>query len=815
MDRPFVFITIPFITGIIFSYYFSFNIAIIFMLIILSMGVYLLNLIRNNSNSITLFFILLIVGMLLVTYNLNNSLLLSKVDKNIVLKGTVDEILWKEEEEGKYIIYINEIKDESVYHYVNEKMVLKLIGDKILELGDEITFIGKLKEPLENTNPMLFNYRLNLLSNKIYTTMTIKDYSIMEINNGDKSFMYRIKASFRETIETIFDNNLNEKNSSLMKSIVLGEYSYLEEENIEKYRNLGLAHILAVSGLHIGIITGALIYIFSHLGLNRKLNIIITLSIIWFYGYLIGFPPSLLRANIMFSIFFYAKSLAEPYDSINTLFLAMFILLIINPMWLFNLGFQLSFMATFSIIYFTPKIQEIFYPYNNKITYALSGLLGVQIGLLPIQAYYFNRLPILSIFSNLIIAPILSLSLIMGGLMIGFYYLIPVLIPLIGRILNLILSIQFILVDNLYKLPLGIIKIYSPGITHILWYYILVLVIFGVIKLDKISLYIKKFILYYFLILLLFNSIILLTDSSIEIQFIDVGQGDSILINTTEGSYLVDTGGNIMNSFDVGKNITLPYLEKIGINRLKGVFITHFDDDHCKSLPLLIENIKIDNIFISYEDNTSKIYNEIKDKNIPIIILKENDFINLDNNTSIKVLSPDEDLIKREPKGNNLSLVFLLSYYDKEVLFTGDMEKEAEWKLIHKLKKHIDIIKVPHHGSNTSSTGELLNKIKPSIGIISVGRNNFYGHPREEIISRYEEVGTKIYRTDTMGMIKVKLNKDTLEIKAFLGDKLGLLDILSENLLLISFYIIYYLLFYILVKNYLYLETELTISELQ
>ena len=814
MYRPFVSITIPLIIGVILSYYFRFSMIMIFILIALSIGFYLINLGMGRSNYILLFVIFILLGAVLATYNINSSYLLKKIDENIILRGTVDEILLKNNEQGKYVININEIKDKSTYTKVKEKIVLKIIGNIEIELGDEITFEGKLNEPQENTNPMLFNYKLNLISNKIYTTMTIKDYSIIKINKENKVFRYKVKANFREDIEAIFDINLKDENSALMKSIILGEYSYLEEENVEKYRTLGLAHILAVSGLHIGIISGFLIYLFSHLGIKRKLNIAITLSIIWFYGYLIGFPPSLLRANIMFSILFYAQTLAEPYDSINTVFFAVFILLIINPMWLFNLGFQLSFIATFSIIYFTPKIQKSFYPYRNKITYALSGLLGVQIGLLPIQAYYFNQIPVFSIFSNLIIAPILSLSLILGGIMVGLFYSLPILITFIGSILDLILSLQFNLVNLLYGLPFGEIKAYSPNYFEIILYYVFVLVIFRVIKLDKINTNIKKVIVYYLVILLLFNYIALLTDSSIEIQFIDVGQGDSILINTKTGSYLVDTGGNIMDSFDVGKNITLPYLMKIGVNKLDGVFITHFDDDHCKALPVLMDNIKIKNILISYEDDGNMVYNEIKNSGIPLTILKENDLIWLDKNTSIKVLSPNEDVIKRGLKGNNLSLVFLLSYYDKEILFTGDMEKEVEWQLINKFENPIDIIKVPHHGSNTSSTEEFLNRINPSIGIISVGKNNFYGHPKEEVLNRYNILDTKLYRTDTMGMIRVKLNKEDINVETFIKDKLELIELLNENFLIFAIYIIFCLISYILIKIYLHLEEELTTNEL-
>ena len=269
-----------------------------------------------------------------------------------------------------------------------------------------------------------------------------------------------------------------------------------------------------------------------------------------------------------------------------------------------------------------------------------------------------------------------------------------------------------------------------------------------------------------------------------------------------------------MDTSDVGKNITLPYLQKLGIKRLEGVFITHFDDDHCKSLPLLIDNLVIDNVLISYEDNNNKIYNKVKESNLPIIILKERNLIKLDKNMSLKVLSPNQELQNRGLNPNNLSMVLLLSYYDRNILFTGDIEKEVEIQIVDKIKNPVDVIKVPHHGSNTSSTEELLYKIKPEIGIISVGRNNFYGHPNKEVLGRYEEIGTKIYRTDNNGMIKLILDKDKLEIKPFVQEKSRLIDFITENILQISFYAIYYLISFIFVKIYGGLEKELFISEL-
>ncbi|MBU5427139.1 DNA internalization-related competence protein ComEC/Rec2 [Tissierella pigra] len=810
MKRPFVFITIPFILGIVFSYYIEIRLITILIFLFFILILYIINFSKDKSNNIFLLLILFTFGIILAKYNLNNSFLISKEGEEFLLRGIVDDVVWKEEGEGKYIVEINRVGNFNI----KEKTVLKIRGDKQVSLGDKLIFKGKINVPLENTNPMLFNYKRSLLSNKLYTTININDYSILEIERNDIPLKYKMKLKFKERIENLFNSNLSEENSSLMKSIVLGEYNYLDEKNISKYRDLGLAHILAVSGLHIGIISSFLVYIFSHLGIKRKINIFMTLIIIWFYGYLIGFPPSLLRANIMFSIIFIGQAMAEPYDSINSLFFAMLILLIINPMWIFNLGFQLSFLASFSIIYFTPKIKHIFYLYKNKLTYTLSGLLAVQIGLFPVQAYYFNKISIMGILANLIIAPILSFSLIIGAVMVGLSYSLDIFIPFLGKILNLILSIQFRLIDILYKFPFGIIKYHSPSIGEFILYYIFILILFKVIKVNKISFNLQRIIIYYLVFFLVFNFIILLNDKSVNIHFIDVGQGDGILIQTNRDNYLVDTGGNIMDSFDIGKNITLPYLEKIGVNKIKGVFITHFDEDHCKSLPLLMENIKIKNILLSYENHGNKTYDEIKNKNIPIKILKENDLIYLDNNTYIKVLSPNESIIRNGFTENNKSLVFILSNYNKNILFTGDIEKEVELELFSKIEDNIDIIKVPHHGSNTSSTDEFLEVIQPSTAIISVGRNNLYGHPRNEVLERYISYGTEIYRTDTMGRIKVVLNKGDIKIESFIKEKPDSIDFLNTNFFYIIFYIIYYLLSYILIKFYLYLEGELKTNEL-
>lgn len=815
MYRPFLFLTAPLLIGIILSYSFSLNILSLLSIHVFLLLIYFINIIRDKSNRIATLLLFLFLGTIMGTYQLNNSILKSKIDKNLVFIGVVHDISYQDENQEKYIILVEGLIEGEKAINLREKTVLKILGKKELQLGDKIVFEGILREPMENTNPKLYNYKLNLLSNKIYTTISIRESGILEINREDKPLKYILRDSFEEKVNSTFNRYLNEDNANLIKSIVLGEYSYLDEEDITKFRELGLAHILAVSGLHIGIIAGFIVFVLSHFGIKRKITIIITLTTIWFYGFLIGFPPSILRANIMFSLLYLAFLRKEPYDPINSLFFSLFVLLIINPFWIFNLGFQLSFIATFSIIYFTPKLRDFFYLYKGKFFSVLYGLLAVHIGLLPVQAYYFNRISIISILSNLILGPIFGLALVLGAGMVFLSYVFPFLNIFIGKFLNLILSIQFFIVDLLYDIPFGVIKIPSPDIYEFVLYYILVLLIFGSIDLKKLDLPVSRLVMYFLVFIIIFNSISIMTDKSMEIHFIDVGQGDAILLRTKGDDYLIDTGGNIFDSFDIGKNITLPYLEKNGVKRLKAIFITHFDEDHCEALPLLLDNIKVDNIIISYEDYGNPVYEDIISRKVPIVILNEKDRVNLATNIYMEVLSPNQGMMNRWSKGNNLSLVLLLRYYDKKILLTGDMEREVEWEIIDKFKERVDIIKVPHHGSNTSSTEEFLDIIRPKIGVISVGRNNFFHHPRKEVLERYEKIGTSLYRTDIHGRVKIILDDDKIYIEPFIKESLSLLDFLYENIFIITFYIIYYLISYILIKNYSYLKERLEKGELQ
>ena len=798
MRRPFLSLVISFILGV--SVFNSIHINVVHLLVINLILLFLnlvLCLLFNKEQGIILIIIFFIVGGILTVYYSNDSELLKFQDKSVELHGTVKEVVRIKENYSSYVIYVDNLKIDERYYRINEKMLLNIRGEKVCNIGHKLSILGTMNIPKSNSNPGLFNYKQYLQIHNIKTVMTTNDFLIRVISKDNNNKLENISVTFRNRIEKVFNRVLNKKNSQIMKSIILGDSSYLDEDTVNKFRNLGIAHILAVSGLHIGILYIFLSFIFIKLiGLYKNTSNISIIILLWTYGYLIGFPTSVLRALIMFTCVIGASLSIRRYDAINSLSFGALILLIYNPLWIYDIGFQLSFIATLSLILFTKKIKGIFF----------SHIIAVQIGISPIMAYHFNLVSIISILANIILIPIMTI-----GVILGFILLLTSIVSfkvsiIIGKILDIILMMNNYIIDIIDKIPFKTITMYSPTIIDIIVYFIFVFIALRIIRIDKIPDKLNKGIVIYLLCYIALTGISENIANEVKIEFIDVGQGDSALIRTGNRNFLIDTGGSNFGDFDIGDRIVAPYLLKNGITKLDAVFITHYHEDHCQGLLTLMDRIKIDSIIIGYEKYDNELFvdigNKANEKGIPILKLQKGDIFKVSDNVKFHVLWPKEKYYNIYSENeNNLSMVLLFEAYNNNILFTGDIEREVENELIKDYKvNNIKILKVPHHGSDTSSTEEFVRYVKPDIAVISVGKNHF-GQPNGEVLERYVGNNTEIYRTDIDGLITIKVNTNGIVVYPYLKDKPTIKELLFIHRLELLFSICYVIIGVFLIKG--------------
>ena len=326
------------------------------------------------------------------------------------------------------------------------------------------------------------------------------------------------------------------------------------------------------------------------------------------------------------------------------------------------------------------------------------------------------------------------------------------------------------------KLEMLNIIVVTPSILFIIFYYLCISLIFS----SKFQSKLKYKIIFYLIIISFVFYILsnIIPRNFIEISAIDVGQGDSFLIETSKNKkILIDGGGNENGSFDVGENILLPYLLNKGIKKVDIIIISHADTDHIDGLFEIIKKIKVERVVIGKQfevsENFEKLLRMVKEKNIKINIVEVGNKIFVEENLYLDILWPSSKYEIKENSLNNNSVVCKLYYNDFSMLFTGDIEKIAEEQIVDLYKSgnnlSATVLKVAHHGSKSSSTDEFVKLVKPEIVVMGVGKGNKYNHPNDEIIERFENLGVDIYRTDKDGEISIFVNeKGNVKVKRFI-----------------------------------------------
>ncbi|MDI6401158.1 DNA internalization-related competence protein ComEC/Rec2 [Balneolaceae bacterium ANBcel3] len=628
-----------------------------------------------------------------------------------------------------------------------------------IQTGTKIVFHGDLSLPDSPTNPNQFDYASFLASRNIYSRIFISE--IIQVKQKKKDgFWTNQQLRLHNALGVIF----NESNTGLARAILLGDRSGLSPDIRVQFSRAGLAHMMAVSGMHVGFILLPVWLVMPWFRRNlilRCIGLTIGAGVLFYYAGITGFSVSVSRASLMAFFMMVARLFHRPGTSINILGAAAFILLLHQPALLYDIGFQLSFSAVAVILTTlgpTRRLLPVKYRYGKMgaLFQFLSVSILVQSGLFPILVYYFNEFSIAGPLSNSLAVPFIQCMFLWAFFCFFLYLFVPQAAAVLNVPGDYILTALSRYVNIAGNSPYSWLEVQLPGpLYFLIWFFLIALF----------ASYSYPFLRWKMLCGLLLSIAVhsaLITWESysarpLRITFFDVGQADAVLIETPSGyNYLYDTG-LWTPTFDSGERVLLPELKARGIHRLDGVILSHPHADHIGGILSLIHNIPIDTIYQSPATYDSRLYHnymlKARQKNIPVRLLSSGEIIHTDPAVPMLVLSPDEHI--RSSLLNDHSVVLMVLYGNTRILLTGDAEKEAERFLADRYRTFLrsDLLKVGHHGSKTSSTFPFMTYVSAEKAIVSLGFVNRHHHPDTEAIVRLNSVGVNPRYTSLEGAI--------------------------------------------------------------
>lgn len=782
--RPFCVATIGAILGIIIGLYLKSIAFFIFtILILLSVALKVKNKLSSYIIIIGTCFIVFCIYTLMMENNYAK--ITQKYDKqSITIQGIIvsngNEKKYKTQYEIQVLkVYNNNTRETDKKNF---KVLCDIKGKKDdigLKFGDEIIFSSEFEAPYTERNEGGFDYSQYLKTKKVAGSVKIKSENIKLVSRNRVNILARIINNLKNTLLDKIYKIMSRDEAGLCAALLLGEKSKINNDIENSFREASLSHMLAISGAHISYILLGLSTVLSYIKIHKRWIKIFICMFLLFFMFLAGGSLSIVRACIMAILNLVAEILFEKSDTFNNLGISAFIILLFNPYALLDISFQLSFGGTIGIVTFVEllynirlerkgiikrkyleeksgKIQEKKY---SKLTYKILIYveqniimsLAANIVITAIMLYNFSTVSLVFIISNLLATPIMGICLILGMIFLISLIITP-LAYVVAFLLGPLLKIFIIVANFLSSIPFSKILMPTPKIWQILIYYLVIIMYFFKDDIQKIYPKIldnyKKIIIFLIILTLLPYGLAIIPTNKLEIHFIDVGQGDSMLIITpSKKKILVDGGGSEFGTFDVGKQTLLPYLLNKSIISIDYLLFTHFDSDHCQGLLTVLENINVKNVIIGEQgkecENFERFSELVNLKHTNKIIVKAGDKVSIDKECNLEILFPDTDLIKQNILNNN-SIVAKFWYKDYSMLLTGDIEKIAEEKLIYKYKDtkklKANILKVAHHGSKTSSIQQFLDEVKPEIALIGVGEKNTFGHPNNEVIERLENL---------------------------------------------------------------------------
>lgn len=640
----------------------------------------------------------------------------------------------------------------------------------------------QLSLPAPARNPHAFDYARYLYWQGVQVTgeASFADVRILQEGDGIGSRFQQWRGDAAARIDSLFADR---EAAGYMKSLLLGLQEEVSPDLEDMYAELGLSHVLAISGLHVTLVSSMFLWLLERMGISRKWALLATVLLLVGYVLLVGASASAVRSGLMGGVGLACQVMNKYLDGREVWAGALLAMLAANPFFLWHIGFQLSFAVTLGLIVYVPYSLQVGKNFPSWLRATLAVTIVAQVVSFPFLLYHFHQFSPLSWLVNLVATPILSavvLPLGYAGLLLGLVHPALATWPVLAatRILHLLHEPLFALQE---------MKVPFTHWPHPDWWWLVLYACFLVLLpfLWERGFHRKRDMLLYtalFCVLVVAARQPFAGDDQVRITFLDVGQGDSIVVEIgTQKVYLMDAGGNPAwparepwrqkrDPFEPGKDVVLPFLRSRGIDHIDTVVLTHGDLDHIGGMNALLPHFSFGEVLVNGQRTQSmeqELLQRFWQQGVPVLTGKPGDRWIDKPGVEWEWLHPGSS-----PDGsrNDASVVLQLSAYGTTVLFTGDIEQAGEEELLQRGLSAVDIVKVAHHGSKTSTSAPFLAAARPKIAVISAGEQNSYGHPAYDVIARLEQAGSSIMRTDRNGAITLVISSAGYTWKSELPD---------------------------------------------
>jgi len=793
MKRPLIWISLCFSAGIILERIFDFE-AFHYYAAAAALASCALFLIKLNRNAVFVILALAVAagGLRLDLAGREKvSHLASFAGERVQIEGTIigtpelseDRTLWHlkvdrlKRKNGDWLIIPGETV--MVYYFFNDGGK----KDLSLEPGARIRIQGSLNLPRERRNPGEFDYREYLAHRGIYAFLYMREGDELLLLGGKEGGLYSYTAGIKADFKNFVRAEIPDREAGLLLAMLFGDKEGVSQEDREMFSSIGVAHTFAVSGLQVGFVFLFVMSAAKIFRLKNSIYIPLALGSLFFYCVLSEFTVTVVRASIMGSLALLGAYYGREHDSYLGLALSALIILTWNPFFLFEPGFQLSYTAVISLLYFTPFIESLLSFLPPHLSTAAAVPLAAQLGTAPFTALHFNYFSLVSIFANIFLIAVMGAAVLIGFLVFVLFLCFR---PLAGVLLQgeePLLSLFYSLSEIINFVPYASINVASPSFYHITAYF---LILVGIKELwekkesfqqDNFKVW-KAAVLAGIFFLLISAASDLFSKDPLEVIFLDVGQGDSIFIETPSGRrILVDGGGKpkyYQSSSSPGRYVVVPFLKNRGINRLDYIISTHPDGDHAEGLLHVISAVKAECLATPPVGPMKEEYEELlktaEGEGIPHRELYRGMGIDLGDGVRIKVLAPEKS--RAYGGTNENSLVLKIIYGDVSFLLTGDIEGEGLFDLTASSSDlNSTVLKLPHHGSANSFDQVFYSRTDPEAVVISVGENNRFGHPSEKVVDYWNDLKVPLFRTDLNGAVLVESDGKSCIINTIINNE--------------------------------------------